>query len=229
MVTDLPAEIRETILDDPAGFLDAVAEVLDQEEELTWLVDKKHALAAAYAPDDLVDLNQYDELTLSRPDHRLRRLIMPTVLSMVEAARIDGVVLQISSAYRSYDYQTTVYRRWVDDLGQEEADRVSAQPGHSQHQLGTVIDFGCICPEIAETADGIWLAEHAWRYGFSLSYPSGYSWLTGYDHEPWHYRFIGMAATNLERRYFAGIQHYLLTFIDANRSELVARRHSGYL
>jgi len=217
MTAGLPSAMRDRIAENPEEFLSMLAAVLDQPESLTWLVDKTHALAADYAPSDLVSLDQYDQLTLRNTGLKLRRAIMPGLLDMVNAARGEGVDLELSSTYRSYAYQEQVYRRWVNDLGQEEADRVSARPGHSQHQLGTVIDFGCICREIENQPDGRWLLQHAWRYGFSLSYPTGYSDLTGYDYEPWHYRFIGIAASTLEHRYFDGIQQYMLEFIDANR------------
>jgi len=35
------------------------------------------------------------------------------------------------------------------------------------------------------------MAANAWRYGFVMSYPPGGFLETGYDYEPWHYRFVG--------------------------------------
>jgi hypothetical protein len=93
---------------------------------------------------------------------------------MVEAARLDGVLLDISSTYRSYTYQENLFAYWVDQLGREEAERVSARAGTSQHQLGTTVDFGSVTTAFAAEPGGIWLSEHAHRFGFSLSYPDGY-------------------------------------------------------
>lgn len=217
MTAGLPAEIRDTIAASPGEFLSMIEGVLAQPEELTWLVDKEHALAADYAPADLVDLDEVDGLTLRNTGLSLRRVIIAPLLDMVDAAGIEGIDLELSSTYRSYDYQRQVYQRWVNDLGQEQADRVSAQPGHSQHQLGTAIDFGCICLAFETQPAGRWLLRHAWRYGFSISYPTGYSDVTGYDYEPWHYRFIGIAASTLEHLFFDGVQQYMLEFLDANR------------
>jgi D-alanyl-D-alanine carboxypeptidase len=112
----------------------------------------------------------------------------------------------------------------VKTYGQEMADRESARPGASQHQLGTAIDFGSITDAFAETRAGRWLVAHAWEYGFSLSYPQGYEGITGYRYESWHYRFITKAGVLLQRRYFGDVQQYLLEFLDANRAALEAKR-----
>ncbi|MFW6293790.1 MAG: M15 family metallopeptidase, partial [Spirochaetota bacterium] len=154
------------------------------------------------------------KLVLSRPGHRLTSDATEALLEMSADAADDGITLVVSSAYRSYDYQADVYARWVEQLGQEEADRVSARPGTSQHQLGTVVDFGCICDEFASQPAGRWLAEHARRYGFSLSYPAGYEEVTGYAYEPWHFRYVGRSAAELEHRYFAGVQQWMLEFLE---------------
>lgn len=146
---------------------------------------------------------------------------------MATAAEIDGITLVFSSAYRSYDYQKAVYERNVRQLGQEQADRESARPGTSQHQLGTTVDFGSITDAFAETPAGKWLLENAWRYGFSLSYPDGYESLTGYRHEIWHYRYISRAAARLERDYFGSIQHYLLVFLADHLETLRAAHRPG--
>jgi D-alanyl-D-alanine carboxypeptidase len=37
----------------------------------------------------------------------------------------------------------------------------------------------------------VWLAAHAWEYGFALAYPQGWEAATGYSFEPWHFRYIG--------------------------------------
>jgi D-alanyl-D-alanine carboxypeptidase len=44
----------------------------------------------------------------------------------------------------------------------------------------------------AETSEGKWLAENAYKYGFSLSYPPDAKTWTGFIYEPWHYRYVGL-------------------------------------
>lgn len=226
LVADSPAEVRGAVDADPRGFLELVDAVLDQPANRTVLVDKTTRLPESYVPVDLVELDTLSsELALSRAGHRLTRDTVDALLEMSAAAAGDGITLVVSSAYRSYAYQADLFERWVDELGLEEAERVSARPGTSQHQIGTTVDFGCICGEFASQPAGIWLAEHAWRYGFSLSYPDGYEDVTGYSYEPWHFRYIGRDAARLERDYFEGIQQWMLEFLHARRAELEAARH----
>ena len=217
LVETLPEEARSLVAMSPSVFLDQLVDLSAEPEELTRLVDKSHHLPIDYEPADLVDLDDYsDRLDLNRPGHQLRAVLLPDLFAMVDAARAEGLTLLISSAYRSYQYQEGIYQYWVDTLGQEEADRTSARPGTSQHQLGTAIDFGCICEDFADTAAGRWLASYAWKYGFSLSYPDGLESLTGYAFESWHFRYIGKVAARVEKEFFAGLQQHLTEFADTN-------------
>ena len=36
-----------------------------------------------------------------------------------------------------------------------------------------------------------WLKKNAYKYGFILRYPKDKEDITGYDYEPWHYRYVG--------------------------------------
>jgi D-alanyl-D-alanine carboxypeptidase len=132
---------------------------------------------------------------------------------MAAAAMAEGHVLVISSAYRSYEYQAGSFERWTERLGLEEAERVSARPGRSQHQLGLAVDFGSITNDFADTDTGRWVAANAGRFGFSLSYPLGYEEITGYAWESWHYRYVGRDLAAFIDTWFGSIQHFALSFI----------------
>ena len=140
---------------------------------------------------------------------------------MIEDACKEGLTLVISSTYRSYEYQDRVFKWNVEQNGLEIAERESARPGTSQHQLGTAIDFGTITDDYAFTPAGKWLLENAWKYGFSLSYPDGYESLTGYRYECWHFRYISTAGTELQRKYFGDIQHYMISFLNDHRQDIL--------
>lgn len=213
IVDNQPSAIREAIMAEPTVFLEYAIRLLPRSAYDLALVDKQNPLPTDYVPQDLLPLDRYaDQLILNREGLSLRAVIMPDLLAMVEAARQDGIQLDISSTYRSYDYQRNLFDYWVAELGQAEAERVSARAGTSQHQLGTTLDFGSVTRAFAEHPAGVWLAEHAGRYGFSLSYPEGYEELTGYSFEPWHFRWLSRAGTQMEARYFDGIQQYFLEF-----------------
>ena len=86
----------------------------------------------------------------------------------------------------------------MEHIGEEEAARVSAKPGHSEHQLGTTIDFTTprvdydLVESFGATPEGQWLAQNAGRFGFVMSYPQDKEQVTGYAYEPWHFRYVGV-------------------------------------
>ncbi len=159
------------------------------------LLDTIYMLPESYTPPDLVLTS---EAGLS-PDYKLRSLVIEPLKNLLQAAKAAGYGLELQSAYRSYSYQKTTFESWVDKEGEAAALKSSARPGHSEHQLGTSVDFreiGGKAPwdleDFAQTPGGAWLAEHAWEYGFIMSYPKGQSSITCYIYEPWHYRYVGM-------------------------------------
>lgn len=111
---------------------------------------------------------------------------------MQSAASQKGLSLYISSGYRSFSSQKTIYNRYVKRDGVELADTYSARPGHSEHQTGLAIDLNTIKQSFANTAEGKWVAAHCHEYGFIIRYPKGKSHITGYCYEPWHLRYVGV-------------------------------------
>ena len=156
------------------------------------LVIKAWALPASYAPTDLrLVPSAYRSGT-----RYVRKISWPDLKALMEAARAAGRPLYVGSAYRSYATQESLYNAYVKQYGQEEADRVSARPGHSQHQLGTTVDFvaavgAAVDDSFNSTSQARWLYYNAYKYGFVLSYPEGKESTSCYVWEGWHYRFIG--------------------------------------
>ena len=184
-------------------------------DDLLTLVDKQHYLAADFVPADIAALKPNDFYLLNRNDLSLRLPVEKALRKMALAAKKDGINLVVSSTYRSYDYQKNLYERNVRQLGKAVADRESAPPGASQHQLGVAVDFGSISDEFAQTKQGRWLAENAGDYGWSLSFPDGYEDVTGYRWECWHFRYVGVAAVEFQRKWFSDVQQFMLEFIHA--------------
>ncbi|MEO0024032.1 MAG: hypothetical protein RL196_473 [Actinomycetota bacterium] len=112
-------------------------------------------------------------------------------------AKAGAGELLLSSGYRGYANQKAIYASKVALLGLSAGQRLAAKPGYSEHQTGLAADLsaagqGCsiqIC--FADTRAGKWLAKNAWRYGFVLRYPNGATKVTGYQFEPWHFRYVG--------------------------------------
>lgn len=203
----------------PEEFLADLHRVLAADtQDLLTLVDKQHYLAADFVPADIVALKPNDFYLLNRNDLSLRTPVEAGLRKMAAAAKKEGINLVVSSTYRSYDYQKNLYERNVRQLGKAVADRESAPPGASQHQLGVAVDFGSITDEFAQTKQGRWLAANAGTYGWSLSFPDGYEDVTGYRWECWHYRYIGVEAVEFQRKWFSDVQQFMLEFIHAWRT-----------
>ena len=212
----IPAAIRKHIEADRVSFLTELQRVLTQEQEnLLILVDKNHFLPEGYIPPQLIKLTGDRAYRINRKDLSLTKTAEQALQQMALAAKQDGITLLVSSSYRPYAYQKTLFERYVREAGEKEAERFSARPGTSQHQLGTVIDFGSITDEFAQTRAGKWMLQNAAKYGWSLSFPKGYESVTGYVWESWHYLYIGTGACAFQQRWFNDIQQYMLEFIDA--------------
>lgn len=221
VVQGLPNHLKSAILANPQAFLEDYKPLLTQPADLLVLVDKKNEIPSDYEPDDLVALKA-PSFVANRSDLKFRKAYLPSLTALVTAAKKEGLKLSVSSAYRSWIYQKDLFQRYVTKDGLATAERYSARPGRSQHQLGTVLDFGSVTPEFAATPEGQWLAAHAGEFGFSLSYPEGQEALTGYVFEPWHFRYIGVAAAGVQKKWFANLQQRLTEFDNAQGAVLRA-------
>ena len=121
------------------------------------------------------------------------------LVNMLEAGKAAGFEYNAFSGFRSYEYQTTLYNRYVNRDGKANADRYSARPGYSEHQTGLAFDIGevnrqdlWLTEEFGETPAGQWLMNNAHHYGFILRYPKGKEHITGFMYESWHYRYVGV-------------------------------------
>ncbi len=182
--------------------------------DLLVLVNKKISLPKDFAPADLVGIGGF---ILAPPGASLRRETAQALSEMKVAALSSGAKLSVVSAYRSYSQQVATFNGWVSSAGLKNAESFSARPGHSQHQLGTAIDFGAegrtdFSESFGQTTEGVWLSQNAYKYGFVLSYPKGKETITGYAYEPWHYRYIGV--DNAAKMTASGktLEEYLQTF-----------------
>jgi D-alanyl-D-alanine carboxypeptidase len=159
------------------------------------LLDTIYMVGRNYVPSKLVSVGN------ARIDGsgRVRAVVINDLAAMAKAAREAGAPLKVTSAYRDWDRQKYLYRREVQKYGVEIGRQRVARPGHSEHQLGTAIDFtssgssksGWQYDDWGQTPAGQWIYRNGWRFGFVLSYPDGQTGITCYMYEPWHYRYVG--------------------------------------
>ena len=156
--------------------------------DMTVVINKKHCFSPLdWAPGDLASVGGYP----------MRAEAAGQMIAMMNAATAAGVGFELSSAYRSYANQVTVYNHWVAVNGsQAAADTVSARPGYSEHQTGLAADVkvgGCALECFRGKPAHLWLQANAHTYGFIERYPPGLTSITGYSPEAWHWRYVGAA------------------------------------
>lgn len=175
------------------------------------IVNKYRYLAADYVPEDMVKL----------PSGKLAtRDTYEAYTAMDTDAKALGYKLYATSAYRSYDYQNTLYNKY---LGQENGDvatvdTYSARPGYSEHQTGMAIDligsFGSL-NDFINTPEGPWIKENCYKYGFIIRYQEDNVAYTGYKYEPWHIRYVGVEiATAMHDLGINTLEEYVVKYID---------------
>lgn len=189
-------------------------------------VDKKYKLRSDYTPIVVpVDLPGGGYVTDSTKS---------ALIEMFNKASEEGIDIAITSSYRSYAMQEETFEYWVSTEiakgksrkdAEIEANTYSAKPGHSEHQLGTVVDVRCLtCSAFVENEDNEkvykFIEENAHKYGFVISYPPDSQHATGYIYEPWHIRYIGeeLATEIFNKNYITSKGTiYLAKFLEAKK------------
>ena len=117
-------------------------------------------------------------------------------IMFADAKKEKGFGMWIQSGFRSYETQAKLYNNYVQRDGKQAADKYSARPGHSEHHTGLAFDVcatnkPCISNDFDDTPEAKWLSDNCYKYGFILRYVKGKEDETGYQHESWHFRYVG--------------------------------------
>lgn len=178
----------------------------DDPASLWVIVDKLRPLnPKEYAP-KVATPNMKLRLAATDPEMKVSTAMQSDLEALAAAAKTANLPLMLASGYRSYAAQVKVYNKEVATYGQVTADSESARPGFSEHQTGLAVDLApaggtCVVADcFAATAEGKWLAAHAYEFGFVVRYQEGKEATTGYRYEPWHVRYVGKPlATELNK------------------------------
>lgn len=162
----------------------------------TLLVNKEHLLSSKYIP-YMVE----PDVEIYHKGINERRYLQPIAATALEelfaAAELDGFHLVLRCGFRSYRLQKSVYSWNLKTYGYYEVTRYHALPGTSEHQTGLAVDLCCEATnyqnnfDILKTSEYEWLLDNAHLYGWILRYPENKTEITGYNFEPWHFRYVG--------------------------------------
>lgn len=160
----------------------------------TMIVNKYYYLKEDFVPKDLIDISsKYAWGT----DNKATKDTLDAFIKMQkDCLEQTGIQIMINSSYRSYKEQSDVYELYKKSYDEEYADKIAARPGHSEHQTGLSLDIFSYKDRSQKTfAEGEtykWLKENCSNYGFILRYPENKEYITGFEFESWHYRYVGV-------------------------------------
>ncbi|UDK96310.1 VanY-A/VanY-F/VanY-M family D-Ala-D-Ala carboxypeptidase [Lysinibacillus sphaericus] len=170
------------------------------------LVNSNYPVHNKSIKSDSINLYARDELVkgyrLFNSEIYLSEDIASKFSDMVLDAGKDGVSsFLITSGFRGFDEQTKLY----EEMGSNRA----LPAGYSEHNLGLSLDVGSTQGKMEVAPEGEWIAENAWKYGFTLRYPEGKTDITGIMNEPWHIRYVGLPHSVIMKEKNFVLEEYL--------------------
>ena len=190
---------------------------------LPLLVNRDNPLPDGYEPYDLVEMNSYCDSGVVKIKYSgtwAEREAVDALMVMLQAAHDEGItVWQISAAYRTLAYQQQLFdnqvQTYISQNGLSRSAAISAtrktvaDPGTSEHHLGTAFDITVPGVSFAGTDQANWLAENCWDYGFILRYAKDKESITGFLAEAWHFRYVGQPHAQIMRDENLCLEEYL--------------------
>jgi len=178
------------------------------------ILNKHYYSDENYKGKDLVSVNA--KYNLYGNTFQLSQECYDAFLKMYNDAEEAGFGFKINSAYRSFEKQVSIYQGWVNKDGEKLADTYSARAGYSEHQTGyafDIRDFPFTNDDYSKTKSFTWVSQNAQLYGFIIRFPKDKEYITGYQYEPWHYRYCGLECAQYIYEHNITFEEYYEYFI----------------
>ena len=158
--------------------------------------------------DNPYDKKDFSNFLLVKVDEGvvLEKRTFRAYLDLKKRLEKDNIYIKVVSGYRSEEDQNKEREKYIENFGIEYANKYVALPGISEHHSG-------LCFDIALIIDGKEIKEEDYinnyheifakiiellpLYGLILRYPLGKEKITGYNYEPWHYRYVGKSTASI--------------------------------
>lgn len=160
-------------------------------------------------------------LEMAGSQQQLQKEVWKAYEEMREAAKLEGINIQVVSGYRTYDRQKAIYNSKYNRFTNEgktptqaiaEILKYSTIPGTSRHHWGTEMDIidanqpqpASVLEEEHYHGNGpyskmkAWLDKHSESFGFYEVY-SNKKGRKGFQYEPWHFSFKPISVPMLEQ------------------------------
>ena len=179
------------------------------------LVNKEFYLDSSYIPNNMISLNETKINYIKRENETMKanKTVLENYYLLECEAKKNNFNLFIFSAYRSFDKQQHIYY----DINNCN-DETVARPGFSEHQLGYSLDVSTLeyglTNYFEESNEYKWLISNAHKYGFILRYPKGKEYYTGYNFEPWHFRYVGESLATFIYKNNLTLEEYIYNYLE---------------
>ena len=185
----------------------AKADIVENPDDVTVLVNKLHEIPKGWKPDDLEDVIDCHQ--------QLRHEANEAYTKFYQAAKAKGIAIYTISGYREPETQQLYWDNSVKVFGEEHAIQYNAYPRRSEHAFGLCVHISYttegdrLSEKVADSALGKFIESDAYKYGFILRYPQDKVRITGYSYEPWHIRYVGVdLATKLHNENITLEEYY---------------------
>lgn len=185
------------------------------------------------AKGDLVLINQeypaditYEQGELSAFSDRHPNIVLKkqasSMLHALFSAIHAGSAITPVSGYRSYQEQQALRRDALALYGKEFTEKYISLPGYCEHETGLAVDLARTAPcidiirpdfpdeDICQT-----FKRSAAGFGYIERYPKGREKITGSEHKPWHYRYVGFPHSLIMKREGLTLEEYIYMLEDS--------------
>lgn len=136
----------------------------------------------------------------------IERKCLQAYLKLKESLALNNINITVDSCYRSLEEQEELINNYLKHYGEEYTKHYVAEKGYSEHHSALAIDIALIVNnekvgELNKLEEYLTIFEKIIpklkEYGFILRYPKGKEKITGYNYEPWHYRYVGKTTASI--------------------------------
>ncbi len=143
--------------------------------------------------------------------------------------------IMIACGYRSKETQESLKNAEISRSDETTAEQWLAPPGYSEHQTGYAFDFDLNLADGGKAGinydgegDYSWLNNNCGEYGFILRYRKDREDITGYQYEPWHFRYVGYPHSQYIEDHDIVFEEYI-AFVHKHQADnaIIMEDHNG--
>lgn len=139
-------------------------------------------------------------------EYLLEKRTLKAYLALKRDLEKENIFIDIASGYRSVEEQINLIEEFTNTYGSDYVEKYVAKPKTSEHHTGLAFDVDLIINNKVVYDNNILFEQvETWEkiisilpnYGLILRYPKGKEKITGYNYEPWHYRYVGKSTAKI--------------------------------